>query len=610
MLDQQFLAQTMHIFSAAAASDDGQRCAVSMAPEAREKLKKTLSQAQGLKGFPSALMMRASEPTLVGLNDGVIIPPSDFPMDAAPSIIRFAAAERAPLRGQVRVVVVLVDFSDKQMTQTKQHFSDLFFGQGGSKKSVREYFAEVTNGLIDLTGEVVGPFRLPKKLSEYANGASGMGGASPNAQTMAYDAAVAANPTVNFTPYDNDGNGFVDAFIVIHAGTGAETNSNPNDIWSHKWVLAGGALTVDSTKIYAYLTVPEDCRIGVCAHELGHLLFGFPDLYDTDNSSEGIGNWCLMAAGSWGGGGDAPCHPSAWCKANQGWVAVEARTSNGVVQIEDVKTGHKVYRLWKDGAAGKEYFLVENRQKTGDFDKSLPAGGLLIWHVDENQTTNRDENHYWVALMQADGKRDMENNGNRGDAGDCWPGSSNNSNFTNTSTPNSKSYAGQATCVAVTGISAAASVMSANLQVKCSVKRPKEFVKEKEFTKEIRTDTWPRKRLIPEKRLDAEKRPDKTWVEIPGGKLTEGRPWTPGGGQRVDQGAMIQQLLARISALEEALGGDASDQGDMAEPFIGSEARPDLSQGAYQDEEDQNDLQNLMNAGAPGAKRLFDTGGA
>jgi immune inhibitor A len=464
----------------------------------------------------------------------------------------------------------------------------------------------------------VGPFRLPKKLTEYANGASGLGGVAPNAQTMAYDAAVAANPTVNFTPYDNDGNGYVDAFIVIHAGTGAETNANPNDIWSHKWTLAGGAYSADATKIYAYLTVPEDCRIGVCAHELGHLLFGFPDLYDTDNSSEGIGNWCLMAAGSWGGGGNAPVHPSAWCKANQGWVAVENRTVNGVVQIADVKGSHKLYRLWKDGGPGKEYFLVENRQATGDFDKSMPGSGLLIWHVDENQTSNRDENHYWVALMQADGKRDMENNANRGDAGDCWPGSTSNSNFTNTSTPNSKSYVGQATCVAVTGISAPGATMSANLQVKCTVKRPKEFVKDKEFAKELRPDKSPviEKRYIPEKRLDTEKFPDKTWVEIPGGKLTEGRPWTRGG-----QGAggggitpIVQQLLARISALEEALspsGEAAEGQGGGGrggeEAFIGSDLRPDLSQGAYQHEEDHGQLQELMNSAAPGAKRLFDT---
>src|SRR3982751_1798595 len=328
MNDADFLADTLHIFAAARASDDGERCAVSMAPELADRLKAALGAARSAAGVPETLSLRAAEPHILGLNDGVIVPPEAFQLGTSPSVIRSAAAARAPLQGTVRVIVVLVDFSDKHMAQTQQHFRDLFFALGGAKKSVRDYYREVTNGLIDIQGDVVGPFRLPHTLAAYAHGASGMGAPKPNAQTMAPDAAVAANPTVNFTPYDNDGNGFVDAFIVIHAGTGAETNSNPGDIWSHKWTLDGGAMNVDATKIFAYLTVPEDCRIGVCAHELGHLLFGFPDLYDTDGTSEGIGNWCLMAAGSWGGGGDNPVHPSAWCKANQGWATVDNRTTN------------------------------------------------------------------------------------------------------------------------------------------------------------------------------------------------------------------------------------------------------------------------------------------
>ena len=148
---------------------------------------------------------------------------------------------------------------------------------------------------------------------------------------------------MNFAPYDNDRNGFVDAFIVVHAAPGAEATGNENHTWSHKWVLTGSAYNADGTKIFGYLTIPEDCKIGVCAHELGHLLFGWPDLYDTDGSSEGLGNWCLMGGGSWNGNGDIPSHPSAWCKANQGWVSVVNRTTNGVVTIKDVKTGRQVY---------------------------------------------------------------------------------------------------------------------------------------------------------------------------------------------------------------------------------------------------------------------------
>ncbi len=648
MTDQEFLTNTLHIYAAARESDDGQRCAVSMSPDARERFNVALKAAQESMGNNEGFSFRAAEPRALGLNDGVIIPPEEYPLGTSPSVIKSGAADRAPLHGTLRIIVILADFSDKPMTATPAHFRDLFFQLGGPKKSVRDYFREVTHGLVDIQGEVAGPFRLPKKLSEYAHGASGLGTTAPNAQTMAKDALTLANPTVNFTPYDNDGNGFVDAYIVIHAGTGAETNSNPGDIWSHKWVLPGGAQTVDATKVFAYLTVPEDCKIGVCAHEIGHLLFGFPDLYDTDNSSEGIGNWCLMASGSWGGGGDAPTHPSAWCKANQGWVSVDNRTTNATISIPDVKTSNTVYRLWKDGAPGKEYFLVENRQKTGAFDISIPASGLLIWHIDENMTNNRDENHYWVALMQADGKRDLELNHNRGDGGDPWPGTANATSFNASSTPNSKSYAGATTCVAVTGISASAATMTATLQVKCGKATVKELkkdvIKDKEISKELRKelkdkekdkelkefkekegkeikekDTKEFKEFKEgkefkeiEKSLIAEKRvPDKGLVEnklsdgkFGDNKLGEGRPGGGGLGGGLGGQGVVSDLLARIAALEAAVGGGGD--GQQGGPFIGNELRPDLSQGALSAEDDG--LNSAMAEGSGQAKRLYDSG--
>ena len=261
------------IQAAAKSSSDGDLCAVAPSPELKERISKEIADIRSNSKSAIASLARAAEPNRPGFNDGLILPPDLFPLGTPLSAIRNAALDRAPLRGAVRVIVVLVDFSDKNMTQTQAHFRDLFFSTGVIPTgSVREYYAEVTHGLIDLQGDVVGPFRMPLTLAQYAHGASGIGGASPNAQTMARDAVIAADPTVNFTPFDNDGNGFVDAFIVVHAGAGGEQTGNPGDIWSHKWTLAGGAKTVDATKIFAYLTVPEDSRIGVCAHELGHLV--------------------------------------------------------------------------------------------------------------------------------------------------------------------------------------------------------------------------------------------------------------------------------------------------------------------------------------------------
>lgn len=442
-------------------------CRVGPSPELRERMRQEFATLRDTAGEAVVNLLQIRDPRLPGLNDGILYPGDLFPLGTALHEVRSAAAERAPLRGTVRVVVVLAQFSDQAMGQSKEHFSDLFFSTGVLEHgSVREYYREVTNNKVDLVGEVVGPYTLPMKMADYAHGKSGTGFIEPNARTMALDALVRADPDVDFAPYDNDGDGFVDAFIVIHAGSGAEATGKPSDIWSHKWVLPGDAYDADGTRIYAYLTVPEDSKIGVCCHELGHLLFGFPDLYDTDLSSEGVGNWCLMGGGSWNGGGDIPAHPSAWCKMQQGWVSVSAPSGNAAVDIGDVKTSRTVYRLWKNGMAGTEYFLVENRQKKL-YDQELPGAGLLIWHVDETIPQNSDENHPKVALLQADGRRNLEHGDNRGDAGDPYPGATNNTTLNESSKPNSRSYAGAATCVAVTDIGPSGSVMSVKLQVKC-----------------------------------------------------------------------------------------------------------------------------------------------
>ena len=173
-----------------------------------------------------------------------------------------------------------------------------------------------------------------------------------------------------------------------------------------------------------------------------------------------------MAGGSWNNDGLTPAHPSAWCKCNQDWTSVIIPTSNQTqLSIADVKTGFKVFKLWKYGVPEKEYFLVENRQKT-KFDKYLPGAGLLVWHIDDNLSENSDETHYKVALMQADGLKQLESAANQGDAGDTFPGSANNKSITKSTTPNTRSYGDVDTLVSLKNISASAATMSADVAVK------------------------------------------------------------------------------------------------------------------------------------------------
>ena len=462
-------------------------CAVAPSPQLRQRMNERLRSLRADADVPVAL---AAEPRLPGFNDGTILPPSEFRPGTPLRDVRRAAADRAPLRGNVRVIVVLVDFTDKRFEQPASRFEDLFFSTGQIPTgSVTEYYQDVTGELVSITGQVVGPYTMPQTLAWYANGNFGIGKPSGEARAniIAQDAARAANADVDFGPYDNDGNGYVDAFIMVHAGGGGEETGNSGDIWSHKWVLPD-EYDADGTKIYAYLTIPEDAKLGVTAHELGHLLFGFPDLYDIDYTSEGIGDWCLMAGGSWNGGGDTPAHPSAWCKAQQGWVDVEHVTADATLTLADVKASRTVHRLWTDGADGQEYFLLENRQQ-GGFDAELPGAGLLIWHVDDSRETNEDENHYLVGLVQADGSRDLELGMNRGDGGDPFPGWSANRIFTGTSTPASTGYSGQDSLVAVTGISDSDDTMTASVFVHGAGGRPSDDLEQRVAALEARVST-------------------------------------------------------------------------------------------------------------------------
>jgi immune inhibitor A len=619
-MSQELLDDISRIYAAARASDDGARCCVAPHPDLQKRIVAALETARANADPIIQPMLRVQETRRIGFNDGLIIPGDQLPLGTPPSVVRSFALERAPLRGTVRVIVVLIDFPDQQMAATQAHFRDLFFSTGVLPNgSVREYFTEVTGGLVTIVGDVVGPFRMPNPVTFYANGASGTGNAMPNSRNMAQDAANAANASVNFGPFDNDGNGFVDAFVVVHAGAGAEVTGNTGQIWSHKWVLPS-EMNADGTRIFAYLTVPEDCRIGVCAHELGHLLFGFPDLYDTDSSSAGIGNWCLMAGGSWNGGGDVPAHPSAWCKCNQGWASTINQTANATVNIPDVKSSRAVHRLWKDGAPGSEHFLVENRQRTG-YDRMLPGDGLLIWHIDDSVSSNSDERHPKVALMQADGQNHLGTGANRGDAGDAFPGSGGNTTFNATSNPDSKAYGGGLTCVSVTQIGPSGPVMSARLAVKCGKPLSKEVVKEtfKETIKE-KNETIENKALRPEKPIVEkpqirekgvipDKRPEKPVTDKIAGldkppaseKFTEGggfgRP--PLGRSDTPLEQELAGLQARIAQLEAAMAAMV--------PFIGSELRPDLRSGAFAEETDAEDIQARAAEGDATAKRQLDT---
>ncbi|KAJ6441595.1 lipase 2 [Purpureocillium lavendulum] len=403
-----------------------------------------------------------------GLNDGAVIPPERFPKGTSLRAMRKAALESEPVRGQVGSIVVLVDFPDKKMQAGRaEEFRKLFFSP--TQGSVNDYYNEVSGGKVSFVGEVVGPITLPRKMGEYTRGDSGATEQEPNAQTMARDALNAIKDKHDLSAYDLNDDRLVDAFVVVHAGSGAEMDGDKDKFWSLQWNI-GKSVKVGDVSVHGFMTIPEDALLGVTVHELGHLVFHWPDLYDADDPSSGLGKWCLMSTGSWAGNGKEPAHPSAWCKYKQGWVTAVADKDNHPISLKDVKDSLEIHRLWDNGdTRSSEYFLIENRQKS-KYDAGLPGSGLLVWHVDDDIPDNREELHYKVGLIHADGKEQLGTTSlwpqALGDTGDPFPGQAKNDKFNDTSNPSSRSFKNRRTSVSITHISQSAPMMTMNIAVK------------------------------------------------------------------------------------------------------------------------------------------------
>lgn len=394
---------------------------------------------------------------------------------AAPHPWTTARTEGRDLRDR-QAVVILVDFSDNPadlVTYPPEHYEEMLFSVGTYPTgSMRDWYLENSYGEFNVTGTVTVWLRMPQSYAYYVNGEAGFGAYPQNAQKLAEDAVVAADPLIDFSQFDNDGpdgipdsgddDGIVDALFVVHAGPGREETGSNDDIHSHAWSMAQPQ-SVDGVTASRYSMEPETGKRGVFGHEFGHVL-GLPDLYDTDYSSSGAGDWCMMSFGSWGGGGLTPVHFIGWCKARLGFLEPETpRTNLAGVSIPQVETNPVIYALWTAGYPGRQYFTVENRQRVGS-DVSLPGDGLLICHIDENAAGNHDDWHPTVMVEQADGLDELQL-GQGSDNGDPYPGSSGNRTFNQLSDPASLDYDGNPTQVAVTSISNSGAVMTADLTV-------------------------------------------------------------------------------------------------------------------------------------------------
>jgi M6 family metalloprotease-like protein len=342
----------------------------------------------------AATVLLAAPASALIVVDGKIVPEwPNQPRRAARTTAAQAAGASgfyANPAGVVHGLTLLVDFSDASPAFSAEEVDDWLnapgFSEDGLNGSVRDYFLDNSNGMVDFQNQVVGFYRARQPKSYYEGGEG-----YSRASDLVSELFEAIDDEVDFSRFDNDEDGRTEAISIVYAGH-AETWGQ--GLWPH----SGGINQMrDGVRLSRYqMTAMEDRFVlYTFVHEVGHMLFGWPDLY-------GFGNYCVM------GNASNPANPvgiNDFYRADQGWIPVIDITAETNRRFyANVNAGG--YR-YVNPERPDEAFFWSNIQNS-DRWSSLRGNGLVVLHFDGEIGVNEPPNPLSLAVVQADGLRELD----------------------------------------------------------------------------------------------------------------------------------------------------------------------------------------------------------
>ena len=405
----------------------------------------------------------------------------------------------SPTVGTKIGLTLLIDFDTVQSSVPHADIVEFLNGDAytgnGNNGSVKQYFYDVSKGMLTYTNIVTAYIRIPASLHPRSYYLDVTKDAGSQANLLIKDALdiLKAQPDYQtnilplFSELTVDGGNQAVALNVFYAGGNGGVWSM--GLWPHSWSLyeakpqdLGNGIKVNR---YQITNIGENLAIRTFCHENGHMLCGYPDFYDymTDGTDSigGTGNFCLMG---YGGDDHNPVQVSAYMKAASGWADVVDVQTHQFVEAELATSSlpenpNRFYRYQKPGSP-KEYYIFENRQQIGR-DAHLPASGIAIWHIDEDgdqsderRTYNNRHENFEQTLVQADNqwhlhRLSFEIGANYGDANDLWysgnPAAGYLNLFTDTTAPSARWWNGDSSHLRLENFSASGNTMTFEFQV-------------------------------------------------------------------------------------------------------------------------------------------------
>lgn len=368
---------------------------------------------------------------------------------------------------QFRGLIILIKPNDINFTMedntvafyntivNQQNMTNVGFGNYGTwTGSVRDYYYDNSMGQFDPVFDIVGPVTVNYNANQIGN-----------SYRWAFQSALRQiDSQVDYTQYDGNNDGKVDMVFFLVAGNTAAVQGNEDlgYLWPHMSEGIGQgtydgkriSLYACSTELNGSVSSPFVDGIGTICHEFTHVL-GFPDLYDANYDDDGKahdpGEWDIMAGGTDLNYGRTPAGYSIFERYAFGFATPQVINATGSYTLNELSTANEGYILRTP--QNKEFFIMENRQKTAKWDRYLPGHGMLVTRVDStnaymwvtNQVNNYSSRMYYELLRAG--------NTAVGDlASDPFPGTMGIPNITNTTHPSLLTYAGKLNPYSIMGI--------------------------------------------------------------------------------------------------------------------------------------------------------------
>lgn len=339
-----------------------------------------------------------------------------------------------------RVPVILANYTDVTFNNT--NYSAYI-------SSLQQYWADNSFGQYTPSFDVIGTVTLSHNQKYYGENDYYDDDMRPD--EMVQEACNLAEDLADFTQYDQDGDGKIDALVVIYAGQGEIYGvSNIDAVWAYTANLEesdeiDSYVVLDGKTVTYFSAVPElqsankRDGIGTLIHEFAHIL-GLPNFCTTDGGMQKtLGNWDVMDHGCYNNESRTPASLSAYERFYLGWVEPILLNEPMNVRLRDFNTTGDCAIITASGQSNlsgispdpREFYILENRQQSG-WDQYLPGHGLMLTKIDfvknkwESDEVNNVERHPCVDLIEADGsapkyKADNLNNGYFGKQGDLFP---------------------------------------------------------------------------------------------------------------------------------------------------------------------------------------------